>query len=398
MSHFRLISRTAQGVALLPQLAAEGNKVDFWAASPLAKNVYHGMIDQVNDWSDGLNQETIVLFDAAGSGSVAEKIKDAGYQVFGAGKFNDVMEYDMEFALRIARAHGLRVPDWRKFETSEEAIDFLSQANKPWTMPGYDNYTNAELMKVMAYYRPENFLLTEHIEGPEVWIEAWYLDGELVPNSLNSSIEKTGNVLAWWWPPKKPNKQKRHEYTEATLYRHTLKKLEPFLKNNRLSGPLSARCLISRADGLPYTLGFRSGFGFPKLYALLEGLNGQPLGELLESLASGTMTELKPVYNEWCAAASCSSRSCFANHLILGVEDLEHLRPIDVQVKDERLLTAGAGGAALYVTGRNKNIQLGSEIFKRIDRIKIPDKQDGHTGFFYRAEKTVRLLKKWRYF
>jgi len=402
MSHFRMISKNAKGAALLLKLAAEGHQCDFWVSCPLAKDIYSGIIGQVNDWREGLDKETILLFDSSGSGRLAGKLRESGLRVFGSGKLNDVFTYDREFALRIAKIHELRVPEFQKFNTFEDAAGFLSGSEQSWNFLNCDFYTNDELIKVLEHYRPVNFILAERISNcKEIRIEAWFLDGELVPGTIHSSIENSEALIAWYWPLKKPNKSKRKEPAEATLYRHTLKKLETFLKKNLFSGPLSARCLISQKDGLPYTTGFRSGLQFPKLYALLEGMDvSVNIGEIFEELASGKMPEIRnEVGRQWIGAAGVEVDPYYPNHLILDTEGSEHLWPIDVKLKDEKMQTAGNGGAVLYVTEKNKSVsQLRKGIASRNDKIKIPDKQEIRMDFFYKAEKIIWLLKKWNYF
>lgn len=102
---FRLISKNADGVALALQIAKEGHKVDFWVKDKGAKTTYIGILPQAEQWNIGLTNDTVVFFDMVGMGGFAEKLKKDGLNIYGAGKFNDALELNREFAMQLSLIH-----------------------------------------------------------------------------------------------------------------------------------------------------------------------------------------------------------------------------------------------------------------------------------------------------
>ena len=298
MPKFKLISKSGEGLALALKIAEEGNSIDFWMPGTLP-NLYESMLPRVADWHEGLDNETIVIFDSPGSGNAAAGIKNA----WGAGTFNDVLQFDLEFGLKIARLHQFKMP-------SDDEVD-----------------------------------------GPEVCLQAWYVMGKLVPNSLFSTIERNGSVVGWFWPPKR----KRDIETTATIYRHTLHKMASFLETNKFCGPLCVRTVIGKEDGLPYFYGFETGLRYPSIYAMAEVLDGW--GDMIAAMSSGTMPKLQPSH-DW-----------------IGY----------------------FGAGAVHVTCRNANIaELKASIKKDTEHIRI-----GYNPMLtvdLDCENTVELLKRWKYF
>ena len=297
-----MISRCGEGLALLLRIAEEGHEVDFWLPGTYTiPNLYESMLPRIADWREGLDEETIVIFDSPGSGKAAVGLKN----VWGAGTFNDVLQFDQEFGLKIARLHQFKMP----------ADD-------------------------------------EEVEGPEVCLQAWYVMGRLVPNSLFSTIERNGSVIGWFWPPKR----KRDIETTATIYRHTLHKIAPFLETNKFCGPLCVRTVIGKEDGLPYFYGFETGLRYPAIYAMAEVLDGW--GDMIAAMSSGAMPELQPSH-DW-----------------IGY----------------------FGAGVVHVTGKDSNIAV------LLDSVK---ETAGQIRVGYNAisriedldcENTVELLKLWKYF
>lgn len=299
MSRFRMISRCGEGLALLLRIAEEGHDVDFWLPGTIP-NLYESMLPRIADWREGLEDETIVIFDSPGSGKAAVGLK----LVWGAGTFNDVLQFDQEFGLKIARLHQFKMP----------ADD-------------------------------------EEVEGPEVCLQAWYVNGELVPNSLFSTIERNGSAIGWFWPPKR----RRGIETTATIYRHTLHKMAPFLETNKFCGPLCVRTVIGKEDGLPYFYGFETGLRYPAIYAMAEVLDGW--GDMIAAMSAGEMPELQPSH-DW-----------------IGY----------------------FGAGVVHVTVKNSNIaELKASTKKAAEQIRI-----GYNTMRVGdldCEEAIELLKRWKYF
>jgi len=300
---FRMISRCGEGLALLYRMAGEGHDCSFWLPGTIPPVLYESKISRVAEWREGLDDDTIIVLDSPGSG---KSVKDIG-KVWGGGAFEDVLQFDQEFGVKIARLHQFK-------------------------MPAED----------------------EEVEGREVYLQAWYVMGQLVPNSLFSTIERNGSILGWFWPPRK----KRDIETTATLYRHTLHKMAPFLELNKFCGPLCVRTVIGKEDGLPYFYGFETGLRYPSIYAMAELLEGW--GDMIAAMSAGAMPKIEPRHN---------------------IEYVGYFR-----------------AGMVHVTARNSNIEVLKDKAKEAaDQIRIgynPVLVDDLAG----CEDSVDLMKHWKYF
>ncbi len=305
---FRLISKYGDGLTLLRRIQAEGNEVDFWTNGHDPKS----RLKRVADASVGLDKDTIIVFDMTGYGTVADKLKKNGYKVYGAGGINDAL--CQNFGRKAAKIGGLSVN------------------------------------------RPD--------KGVEMAMEGFYIDGELVPGSLNFILEQRrfmdfdkGPLTACqtsvmkFWPEKEPR-----------LYRMTLKKMGPFLKKFKYSGPLTINCIITGRDDAHF-MEWTPRFGC--LFVFLEGLTG--VGKFISDLALGIKTKLKPSY-DWLGGVRIS------------------IPPYP-----------SGPGVVCGVTAGHKNLNgLERELYTKVNKLKIPDMQyrsDAVSGIQGRVKK----LKEWKY-
>ncbi len=110
---FRLISSHGDGLALAYRISEEDNKVDFWVKDKEAKPSYAGLLPQVDDWRSGLTKDTIIIFDMVGMGKIADGLRKKGHLVYGGSALCDRLELDREFAMRVAKISGVRVPKYK---------------------------------------------------------------------------------------------------------------------------------------------------------------------------------------------------------------------------------------------------------------------------------------------
>jgi len=428
---FRLISSSGDALALLYRIANEGHSCDFFIKKKNAQDSYKGILTRIDSPTSKLTKDTICIFDMVGQGALADQIKKSGFKVYGAGRLNDTMELKRDFGMKLANLCGIKMPKWERFSSFDKAIDFVNKSEKLWVFKPQDNKSPAftyvpddqeDLAEMLEYFSKTwtakiDFVLQEKIEGVEISTEAWYVNGELVPNSINSTLEtkrfldgdygpNTGctSSTVWFWPEKAPNKwAKRTEPTTATIYRLTLKMMESFLKRYKYNGPLDINTIISEKDKLPYFLEYTARTGYSALYALCEGLNME-IGQFFSELASGEIPELKPSY-DYLGAVRVSippypnddGVAKSANKPI-RINSLDHIWLLDAKYEDDKLVTAGVDGVVAEVTGKAKTLdELEKDIYKRIEKIKVPDMQF-RTDVFRLAKKKISKLKDWHYF
>jgi len=303
---FRLISKYGDGLTFLGRIKDEGNEVDYWTNGCPCKST----LPRVADPLTGLDKKTVIIFDTNGYGGVADKLKKEGYKVYGAGGINDA--FCQKFGQKAARISGL---------------------------------------------------LMSGSEGVELSAKGFYINGELVPHSLNFLLEQRRfmdfdkgpltdcqTVIGKFWSQKEPK-----------FYRMTLKKMAPFLKKFKYSGPLNIRCVITGRDDarfLEWTVRFGCAF--------LEGLN-MAAGKFVSELASGRQPRLKPSYN-WLGS------------VVVSVPPY----PSDV-------------GVASVVTASHETLKgLEKELYAKVDKLEIPDAQyrsDAVSG----VQSRIKKLKEWKY-
>jgi len=419
MTRFRMISRCGEGLALLRQIQAEGCECDFWCPGNVPLSLYQGMIGRVDNWKENLDDDVTVIFDSPGNGQVISYANSS----WGAGTLNDVFHFDRSFGLRIAKIYSLKIPQWHYFNDIASALEFLNMKDKDadkkeirWNLElagrgvHYENQACRDMIDLLEISQASGGLfLIEEIEGQSITCQAFYVKGNLVENSIFSSIERSKflagnygftcqppNVLGWFWKPKK----KREGFAKPTIYRHTLKKIEPFLQQHEYTGPLCVKLKISKSDGIPCFYGFETGLRYPAIYAMLEGVENN-VSDIIIAMAQGELPELK-VSHDYFGSIALSVPPYpyfpgrFGDFIRIDLEN-EHIRPLDISIKDNKCFTAGAHGIVAHVTTKNKSVDiLEKELYVLCETIKVADKQIRCDGFG--QSDTIELLKNWNYF
>ena len=127
--------------------------------------------------------------------------------------------------------------------------------------------------------------------------------------------------------------------------------------------------------------------GYSAIYALCEILN-MPLGEFIEAIASGKDPKLNPSPN-WGGALRITRPPYpmvedtpeTEGIPIRGIEDFEHIFPLDVMFRDGKLQCSGYDSILCEVTGNNETVEgLWEDIYKIAGRtlnegLLIPNKQ-----------------------
>lgn len=415
---FRLISRFGDGLGLAWALKRDGHDVDFFITEPASPSLYEGLIKRVDRWNKDLTPETIVLFDMVGLGKIADSLRATSHHVYGGGALNDQLELDREFSRRLAKNSGMKVPAVETYTDYTEALAEIRGKECGWI---YRPVTNSpapfvyvadttRAMRIMLEHFSKSgqtgaFTLERRLSGVEGSIECWYVQGEPVLSSVNSTVEVTrfmagglgpqtgcmGSV-AWFW--KNPTNK---------LYRMTHEKLQPFLRRYKYDGPLNVHVLINEADKRPVFLDVQARFGYNAVYALSEDL-GTDLAGVLGALAAHQRPELAPSY-QWCGALRVTSPpfpyripDAFAGKPIRGIDRKSpHVWPLDVFESDGKLVTAGGDGVVCELTGKAATLgALGAELYDRAGKVILADKQY-RVDVIDRAQGDIEQLIAYKY-
>lgn len=402
---FRLISKHADGIGLLYRLWQEGHDVSFWVQEKKAKPTYKGILPQVQSYGENLKKSDILFFDMVGLGFVADRLKKSGIAVYGAGRLNDKLELDRVFGIQTAEAARIKVPEYKVFNSYQKAIDFARNSKKTWVykpnnnkspMQTYVSEDKEDMISWLEYLKPkEKFILQKKMEGTEISTEAWYVNGELVPNSINSTIEtkrfmdgdkgpNTGCMTSVVWFHKGKPK----------IYFETLSKLEKFLRGKKYSGPLDVNCIVTKNG--PYFLEFTSRFGYNAIYAALSEYG--EFGNFLAKLARGNIPKIKPS-RQYCGAVRISippwpnDFDAVAGLPIHGIESLKDVFLLDAKYDSQMFTTAGVDGVICEVTAKADNLDDLEKINQKVAGIKVPNKQFRSDGILI-AQKRIKELKR----
>lgn len=420
---FLVLSERGDAAGLAFRLKEEGNEVWLHIREQFAKPTLRGLVDQVQTPGEGLSKKPeVVLFDMVGEGKLAESYRKMGFKVLGGGLLNDRLELDRSFAMDFAQRMGMKVPPFFPFSSSElqKAIDFVADSRKTYVLKPHDNQSTArtyvsqshsDMLRYLKWLEKRggvkgDFILQERVEGIELSTEVWFSDGNPTWFPNNTVEEKrflAGNVgpntgcqssVVW-----------AHASKESRVVQQTLKKLYAPLRAARYSGPLDVNAIIK--DGQPWFLEFTARPGYSAVYALAELLKTD-LGQFLADVASGSGYR-QPAKDGYGLAIRLTippypldakeNRPPYLSSSGRRLANLPegHFWPLDVELKDEELVTAGVDGVVGEVTYHERDLRRGCDaVFSMVEKVEIPDLQY-RTDAFDRALRDLPHLADMKY-
>jgi phosphoribosylamine--glycine ligase len=399
MSKFRLISKSGDGIALAHKIKQEGHDVDFYLEDEHGPNLYKGILDRVPNWQKGINKDMVLIWDMCDKGKDADKLKAAGYKVFGASEIADKLELDRAFGLDIAGEYGIEVPYSEDFQDYEKAKEFLEKQDEDddtgWCFKPEHNKdgihtfvstTTTQMLSMLDYWTTKwtdgvDFVLQKVQEGVEVSSEAWFVDGEYIPNSYNNTWEQKKFLVGSLGPNTGCMSSTVKFNACPPLYNETFKKLEKWIKLKKYTGPLDINCIVGY-DGTPYMLEWTARMGYSAIYAFCVLLN-MPISEFIETIANGKIPKIKPS-TEWSGALRltmppyphCEEAPEREGLPILGMDEFDHYWPLDVMMNKGKMECSGFDGIICEVTDKHPHLSvLWDYIYDFARIIEIPDCQ-----------------------
>lgn len=389
--------------SLYIRLLEEGHEVKVYIGNAICRSTLAGLVTQVPDWREELRwiwaagNEGIVLFEncADQSGALQDQLRRDGIQVIGGSAYGDRLENDRGYAQRVLGDLGLSICPVHEFSDRQHAIRFLAEQPGRYVLKfngpaesfvgqlrdGRD--VRAYLAAEPRTSRGDSFILMRYVEGVEMGVGA-YFDGEkflkpscldwehkrFFPGDLGELTGEMGTVVTY-------------ERT-ARFHNLTLGRMEPLLKSNGYCGYINLNTIVN-AQGI-WPLEFTCRFGYPG-YAILDPLQETPWGELLQAMAKRSRKHF-------------SVRSGFAVGIVMTTPPFPYSRPpVDVPIGlpilfdesithqerrhihygevgmlDGQLVTSGADGWTMVVTGVGETVRVAQERANRLaDRVLIPN-------------------------
>jgi len=410
---FLIVSKEADTLALAIRLQDEGNEVEFYCAHPKRKHVGKGLVKLVDNFQKHLERDKIIVFDMSGYGKIADKLKKAGYPVFGGSSVADRMELDRYFFSQLLKTAGVHIPRTYKFTSFKEAIKFVENTKQRYVFKPHQNMNTAltyvstnyeEMIYFLEHesrqiHRKIEFELQLYIEGIEVDCEVWFNKGEPV-EPFNITFERkkelTGDLGRNTGSQINIVKVIPGEFP---LYRQTLKKLIPFLKEVEYTGPLDVNFIVS--GGTPYGLEASPRLGYDAFWCLTELLK-QDVGKLISDCALGQLKRIDLDIDSFAGGVRCSvpKEPYIPHRLIQNIKNFKHIHLYDAMIdKWGSLVCADTDFIIACVTSKGPTIQETSRrvyylLQEKLKNFNISD-LEYRTDLGVQAKAYYTKLKNW---
>jgi phosphoribosylamine---glycine ligase len=389
--------------ALYLRLIAEGHEVKVHVSKALCHGTLAGMLERVEDWRNELEwvrkakDEGIILFENVEEkrGALQDELRGDGFNVIGGSSFGDRLENDRGFAQAVLADLGLSILPVKSFDRRSEAIEYIKAHPRRWVikfnsaaatfigqLPQGDDVV-AYLEALPAQGTSESFILMEHAEGVEMGIGAYFngekfltpscLDWEhkrFFPGDLGELTGQMGDIVTY---------ERSSRFHELTLGR-----MQEQLRQSGYLGYINLNTIVNE-DGV-WPLEFTCRFGYPG-FAVLDPLQQLPWSELFHMMVART-------------GKTFPTRSGFAAGVVLTTPPFPYSRP-DVQIpvgmpvlfdkslseeerrhihygevglENGRLVTSGAYGWTMVVTGVGPSVLTARDRANKLARrIHIPN-------------------------
>jgi phosphoribosylamine---glycine ligase len=401
--------------ALYLRLIAEGHDVKVHVANPLCHGTLAGLVTRVDDWKGELDwvrqagDEGLILFEnvAERRGALQDELRRDGFNVIGGSAYGDRLENDRGFAQGVLRDIGLPICPVQTFTDRARAIRFIDEKPGRYVLKFNEAYetfvgqlpdgrdARAFLQGLPSQGERESFILMDHVTGVEMGVGG-YFDGErfltpscldwehkrFFPGDLGELTGEMGTIVTY----------------DRTAHFHslTLGRMEAKLREGGYCGYINLNTIVNE-DGI-WPLEFTCRFGYPG-YAILDPLQRTPWSALFHALVtrSGGRFATEPGF----AAGIVMSTPPFpyARPQVqvpvglpvlfdpsLGPDDLRHVHYGEVGLQNGQLVTSGAYGWTLVVTGTAPTIDGARQRANALAaRITIPDVR-------YRTDIGARLV------
>src|SRR2546421_6241010 len=400
--------------ALYMRLLAEGHDVKVHVAMPICHGTLAGLVNHVSDWRNELEwvrqagDEGIILFEnvAEKRGHLQDQLRHDGFNVIGGSGYGDRLENERGYAQGLLRDIGLSICPVQTFSDRSEAIRFL-QENPARYVLKFDEFYETFVGQlddgrdVLAFLAglaprngPERFILMAHVEGVEMGVGA-YFDGEkfltpacldwehkrFFPGDLGELTGEMGTIVTY--------------DRTARFHDRTLGRMEALLRDGGYCGYINLNTIVNEVGIWP--LEFTCRFGYPG-YAILDPLQQTPWSELFHAMVTRSRD-------------SFATRRGFAAGIVLTTppfpyarpevntpvglpilfeglteQDHRHIHYGEVGMQNGQLVTSGAYGWTLVVTGVAESIAQAQQRANDLaGRVLIPNVR-------YRRDIGARLI------
>ncbi len=410
------IGDAADLASVYHRLAEDGHDVKIHIGNPLCQGTLAGLVDHVEDWREELpwiraaGREGCILFENVGDGrgELQDRLRKDGFNVIGSSGYGARLENDRAYAQGILRELGLSTAPVFEFARPDEARRFIDRRPARYVIKS--NGANAAtfvgrhhagedacaILRADRRYEELSLILMNFIEGIEMGVGAYFngeeflepacLDWEhkrFFPDDLGELTGEMGTVVT---------------YTRSrSFFDRTLGKMRPLLKENGYCGYINLNTMVNESGIWP--LEFTCRFGYPGS-AILQSLQRTSWSELFRRMLDRTATRFDTEpgfavgivittppfpYSREQVAEPIGLPVMFAKDLSPG--ERQNLHYGEVGLSDGVLVTSGAYGYTLVVTGTGKTIAAAREAANLLAaKVLVPNAR-------YRSDIGQRLMQ-----
>jgi phosphoribosylamine---glycine ligase len=380
------IGECADLAALYLRLAETGHEVRVFIGYPLCKDTLAGLIDRVTDWEAELDwiraagQQGCILFEniGLGYGEIQDRLRREGLNVIGGGAHGTRLENDRAYAQSVLAELGLATAPVFEFSDVDDAKRFIDQRPARYVLKsnGPDaasfvgrHKAGADVRAMLAAggkVTASSFILMDFVDGVEMGVGAYFngenflepacLDWEhkrFFPGDLGELTGEMGTVVTY-------SRSKR-------FFDRTLAKVGPILRKHGYCGYINLNTIVNE-DGI-WPLEFTCRFGYPG-YAILDALQKTSWADLFRAMltrltvkfdtesgfAAGIVITTPPFpYYRDTVPVPVGLPILFEGDL--SPPERRHVHYGEVALQNGTLVTSGASGYTLVVTGTGQTIE-----------------------------------------
>lgn len=423
-------SKHNDALGLAIHMAQEGDEIIYYCEEEVAAEAAVGFVKCVKSLPEGLaSHPDYVIFDMVGNGLLAEKLKKSGYKVFGAGKVNDQLELDRDFATKVCQSLNIRIPESTKFADLTQAQEHIMKNQGRFVLkpigeagPEYTYVSDGpvDMVEYMDWLnhskekgtKAKGFILQEYIDGIEISTEQWFSKGKpLYP--CNGTFETKKFAVDNLGPNTGCQTSVVFNYSvkRPRLVNELLRKIYLLLEKSEYSGPFDMNAMVGN-DGKIYWLENSARMGYNAFYAFCETIE-VPYGKFISGICDGEFESLPvstgifgysirvsvmpfPWSSEDKTVRKFIHETTKDKPILLPPGEGEHIWLLDAKKVDGGLATNGFDNVILEVTNKGTTAEeaqaKANEIF---NKIHIPNKyariRDGIERFQVQYPKLVNM-------
>jgi phosphoribosylamine---glycine ligase len=397
------------------RLVADGHEVKIFIGYPLCRDMLAGLIERVDDWQAELDwmraagPEGCILFEnvGLGYGEIQDRLRRDGFNVIGGGSYGTRLETDRAYAQGVLADLDLKTAPVFEFFDADEAKQFIDKRPARYVLKsnGADvasfvgrDKAGADVRAALAAggkITASSFILMDFVEGVEMGVGAYFngenflepacLDWEhkrFFPGDLGELTGEMGTVVTY--------------ARSQRFFDRTLAKMAPLLRANGYCGYINLNTIVSEKGVCP--IEFTCRFGYPG-YAILDPLQKMSWADLFRAML--TRSPLKFDTEPGFAVGIVITTPPFPYYRdavpvpvglpILFDGDLSpaerrHVHYGEVALQNGVLVTSGASGYTLVVTGTGENIEAARDAANALaDKVVIANAR-------YRRDIGTRLI------